>query len=101
MRIIYWQAEEMSMPNDTAVQHSFLIDKDNNITMSGVKDIVSLTDSEAIISTDKGRLVLKGKELSLATLDKDSGKLTMNSQGVTNIVYSGVKKPFSLKNLFS
>lgn len=85
----------------TVCVHSLNIDSAGNITLSGVTEVISLTDGEAIIDTDKGRLVIKGKGLSLSKLDREQGKMSMSSEFVGSLVYGAGKKPFNLKTLFS
>lgn len=81
-------------------RHTLNIDKDGTITLSGVTEIVSLTDSEAVIMTDRGKTVVRGSKLSLSKLDKEQGRLSMTSEGVSSVTYGGQRRS-GLKSLFS
>lgn len=79
--------------------HTLHVGVDNAITISGVLAIDSITDREAVVSCDCGRVTVKGTSLALNKLDSDKGCCVINSDSISTIGYSSAKK-MSLKSLF-
>ncbi len=79
--------------------HTLHVGVDNAITISGVLSIDSITDREAVVKCDCGRVTVKGASLVLHKLDSDKGCCVINSDSISTIAYSSAKR-MSLKSLF-
>lgn len=79
--------------------HTLHIGVDNAVNISGVLAVDSITDREAIISCDCGRVIIKGGNLVLHQLDSDKGQAILHCDNIGSVTYSAVKK-MNLKSLF-
>lgn len=79
--------------------HTLYVGTDNAITISGVLAIDSITDREAVVKCDCGKVTIRGASLVLHQLDSDRGSCIIHSDSIATISYSSAKK-MSLKSLF-
>ncbi len=86
---------------ENARKHSVRIDSTGTVTLTGISSVSGVSDKEAEFETDAGRLTIKGKGLNVAKLDTAEGTLTLETQGIQSLVYSGkASEKFTLKSLF-
>ncbi len=58
--------------------HSMIAEDRRKISLSGVIDVERFDENIIIMSTSAGRLVIKGKNLSVSGLDTENGELTLS-----------------------
>lgn len=68
-------------------KHTLLMENRESLEISGVKDVPSFNEMEAIIYTDYGDIVLKGSSLRLDALDLDSGNVKIFGK-ISAVIYS-------------
>lgn len=75
--------------------HSLTLDGRASFRLEGVEDVESFAPTQIILSTNMGRLVVKGKSLNITKLDTTGG--SMQAEGVIDsMVYSPLKKKRSM-----
>ena len=85
------------MEKKTSIQKEHTITLINRaaMTLSGVSEVVSFTDSEIVLKTSCGDLLIRGNGLNIGKLNTDTGEL-MISGTVALIKYSKIKNGGSL-----
>ncbi len=68
-------------------RHNVIMENRKDLRISGVKDIDSLTDNRAILSTVMGELVVKGEDLHVVSLETDNGELIMTGT-INSLTYN-------------
>ena len=58
--------------------HALTLNERNQLTMTGVTEVVSFDDCAVILRTDLGTLVVQGKELQLKNLSLDGGQVAVD-----------------------
>lgn len=58
--------------------HNIIMENRSKITISGVENAESYNESEVVLNTSKGVLIIKGDCLNLSKLNLDSGEITVN-----------------------
>ena len=66
--------------------HKLALDQRNNLTMSGVTEVVSFDENEVIVNTDLGRLTVLGQQLQLKTLSVEGGQIVVEGH-ITSLQY--------------
>lgn len=66
--------QEMALP------HKLTLNQRNNLTMTGVTEVVSFDDSAVILRTGLGTMLVQGKELKLKTLLPEGGQVTVDGK---------------------
>lgn len=79
--------------------HTLHIGVDDAINISGVLAVDSITDKEAVLHCDCGRVVVKGIGLVLHQLDSDKGQTVLHCTSISSVQYTQSKK-LSIKSLF-
>ena len=74
----------------TAMHHMITVDSGRNVNISGVTEVISATATEVSLITEGKRLVIKGSELSMGTLDVKTGELSFTGN-VSLIEYKDIK----------
>jgi sporulation protein YabP len=69
------------------------------LSLSGIKKIINFDDSEFILSSVMGNILVKGKNLELLLLDTDKGEVKIKGK-INNILYSDSKKE-NKENIFT
>jgi len=57
------------------VKHRLVVDKRENVAISGVQDVISFDEEQVVCETDMGVLILKGQGLHVSSLNLDNGTL--------------------------
>lgn len=71
--------------------HNIIMENRSKITISGVENAESYNESEVVLNTSKGVLIIKGDCLNLSKLNLDSGEITVNGH-VAMLEYLEPKK---------
>ncbi|SHI19693.1 sporulation protein YqfC/sporulation protein YabP,TIGR02892 [Sporobacter termitidis DSM 10068] len=59
------------------IPHNVIMEGRKKVSVSGVDDVESFDESEIIMSTSQGVLIVHGKELRIEKLSLDSGDVVM------------------------
>ena len=60
--------------------HNIIMENRTKITVSGVENAESYNETEIILHTSKGVLIIKGESLNLSKLSLDSGEITVGGR---------------------
>ena len=71
---------------DGKLPHKLQLTGREQLTMTGVTEVVSFDDSAVILRTELGTLVVQGRELQLKTLSTDGGQVAVQGN-VASLVY--------------
>lgn len=74
------------MDKQPSLPHKLTLNERNNLTMTGVTEVVSFDDSAVILRTSLGTLLVQGQELKLKTLQPEGGQVVMNGK-ITALTY--------------
>ena len=66
--------------------HKLTLDERQQLTMTGVTEVVSFDDSAVVLRTELGTLLVQGSNLQLKTLNVDGGQVEVTGN-VSAIVY--------------
>ena len=69
-----------------ALPHKLTLNQRNQLTMTGVSEVVSFDDSIVILRTQLGTLHIQGKDLQLKTLSLEGGQVAVDGT-VSALVY--------------
>ncbi len=81
--------------NDTALQHTLLLEGRSKMTLSGIKEVTGFSDSEVVLKTTCGVLLIHGKCLNISRLNTDTGELFISGE-VSVMKYSKDKNKGSI-----
>ena len=73
--------------NAVSVPHTLYIDNRNKLSLTGVTDVGSFSDSAVQISTSLGDLSVSGENLQITRLSLENGELTVEGL-IVSVVYS-------------
>ena len=74
--------------NDTApAKHSLILEDRSTMTLSGVKEVCSFSDTSVSLKTSRGALLVQGKSLNIGRLNTDTGELFITGE-INSIKYS-------------
>lgn len=73
-------AEQLHFP------HKLTLTQRNNLTMTGVTEVVSFDDGTVVLRTELGTLVVQGRDLQLKTLSTEGGQVAVEGN-VAALVY--------------
>ena len=82
-----------------AFAHKLTLNQRNNLTMTGVTEVVSFDENAVVVQTDLGRLLIQGQELKLKTLSPEVGLVEVNGN-VCALIYEEPKRGGILRRLF-
>jgi len=74
-------AEERNM-----MPHKLTLNQRNQLTMTGVTEVVSFDEGAVVLRTDLGTLVVQGSQLQLKTLSTDGGQVAVEGT-VSSLLY--------------
>ena len=66
--------------------HTLQLKERQQLTMSGVTEVVSFDDGAVVLQTSLGTLVIQGRELKLKTLSLEGGQVAVEGT-VTALIY--------------
>ena len=65
---------------ETRLAHRLTLNERRQLTMTGVTEVVSFDDTQVVLQTTLGTLVVQGKELQLKTLSLEGGQVAVDGQ---------------------
>lgn len=74
-------AEERNM-----MPHKLTLNQRNQLTMTGVTEVVSFDEGAVVLRTDLGTLEVQGSQLQLKTLSTDGGQVAVEGT-VSSLLY--------------
>ena len=60
-----------------AFAHKLTLNQRNNLTMTGVTEVVSFDENAVVVHTDLGTLTVQGQHLQLKTLSVEGGQIAV------------------------
>lgn len=69
-------------------------------SISGVKEVISLTVDEVVIDTEMGTIIIKGKDMHLKKLNLDKGEIDLTGN-LDSLTYSHAPKKKSNESVFA
>ena len=66
--------------------HKLTLNERRQLTMTGVTEVVSFDETQVVLQTSLGTLVVQGQELHLKTLSLDGGQVAVDGQ-VAALIY--------------
>ena len=79
--------------------HALTLNERNQLTMTGVTEVVSFDDAAVILRTDLGTLVVQGNDLQLKNLSLDGGQVAIDGR-VSALIYEEPRRSGGLRRLF-
>ena len=76
------------------------LDSENNLTINGVKKVISCTQSQAVIETDTQKLVISGNEIEANKIDLQNGEVCLDGKFNNIKLQNGMEKKSLLKRIF-
>ena len=73
-------AEQLHLP------HKLTLNQRNNLTMTGVTEVVSFDEDSVVLHTELGTLSVPGRQLQLKTLSTDGGQIAVEGT-VSALIY--------------
>ena len=70
-----------------AMPHELLLKGRKNLSVSGVKEVISFDESSVILNTVCGELEIEGDSLRVSALDTARGNVTVDGN-ISSVVYS-------------
>ena len=62
------------------MNHRLTLNERRQLTMTGVTEVVSFDDTQVVLQTTLGTLIVQGQELQLKTLSQDGGQVAVDGQ---------------------
>jgi len=83
-------------------RHSLHIDKRENVTVTGVTDVISFDEESVIGETEMGVIVIRGVNLHVNRINLESGELSVSGEidGVTYENAGGARSKSLIGRLF-
>lgn len=81
--------------NELASGHTLLLEGRSKMTLSGIKEVTGFSDSEVMLKTSCGALLVHGKNLNISRLNTDTGELFISGE-VSVMKYSKDKNKGSI-----
>ena len=70
--------------------HKLTLNERKALTMTGVTEVVSFDDTQVVLRTSMGTLVVQGADLQLKTLSLDGGQVAVDGT-VSSLVYEDAR----------
>lgn len=66
--------------------HKLTLNERNQLTMTGVAEVVSFEETAVVLRTSLGTLIVQGQELKLKTLSPEGGQVAVDGQ-ISAMIY--------------
>ena len=76
-------------------KHSFTLEERNQLSLSGVLEVVSISETTVSLKTSRGALLIQGKKLNIGRLNTDTGEFFITGE-ITLLKYSRDKNDGSI-----
>ncbi len=74
------------MDNSIRLPHKLTLNERNNLSVSGVSEVVSFDDTAVVMRTDLGMLTVHGQQLQLKNLSLEGGMVAVEGN-VAALIY--------------
>lgn len=71
--------------------HKLTLTQRNNLTMTGVTEVVSFDEGAVVLRTELGTLVIQGRDLQLKTLSAEGGQVAVEGN-VASLIYEETRE---------
>lgn len=71
--------------------HNLILEDRRRLSVSGVTEVVSFDECQAVMETDRGLLTVEGSELHMEKLSLDVGELTLEGE-IDALAYARERK---------
>ena len=71
--------------------HEVHINNREEISLSGVREVLSFDEEYLVLDTDQGEVTIEGGSMRMETFDTDSGKVALRGR-IDSLVYSTEKE---------
>lgn len=71
---------------ETHLPHGLRLNERRELTMTGVTEVVSFSDTAVVLRTELGALTVQGQQLQLKTLSQEGGQVAVEGT-VSALVY--------------
>ncbi len=71
---------------ETQMRHKLTLTDRRQLTMTGVTEVLSFDETQVVLQTSLGTLIVQGQELKLKTLSPEGGQVTVDGQ-VAALIY--------------
>lgn len=83
------------MTDPMILPHRLTLNERNQLTMTGVTEVISFDDTAVVLRTELGTLSVHGQQLQLKTLSVDGGQIAVEGS-VTALIYEEPRHKGSL-----
>ena len=80
------RATNPQQPNSLELPHRLVVENRSRLSLTGVTEVESFDENTAVLCTNRGTLVIHGKQLHLGMLSLDGGQITVDGT-VDSLVY--------------
>lgn len=87
------------MTDNPHLPHKLCLDERKNLSMTGVTEVISFDENNAILQTSLGILSVHGSDLKLKTLSLDGGQVMIHGS-ITAMIYEQNKERSLGRRLF-
>lgn len=70
----------------SGINHSIVMERRENISITGVNDVISFDEETIIVDTEMGVLILRGNGLHVSKLNLENGLLEVDGE-IFNLTY--------------
>ena len=82
-------------------KHSLHLTGRNNLNLTGISGVDSMSDTHVIVNLPENKLTVKGCGLNVNLLDVEEGKLVILGESINGLEYgNGKREKFSFRKLF-
>lgn len=85
--------EQLQLP------HKLTLNERNNLTMTGVTEVVSFDDTAIVLQTGLGRLLVQGQQLQLKNLSLEGGQVAVDGK-ICALTYEEPRSGGAFRRLF-
>lgn len=87
------------MDNSIRLPHKLTLNERNNLSVSGVSEVVSFDDTAVVMRTDLGMLTVHGQQLQLKNLSLEGGMVAVEGN-VAALIYEEPRQERGLLGRF-
>ena len=84
---------------DERMPHRLCLNERQQLTMTGVTEVVSFDDTAVVLQTSLGTLIVQGKELQLKTLSLEGGQVEVEGN-IAALIYEEPRQGGWFSRLF-
>ena len=92
-------ATNPQQPNALELPHRLVVENRSRLSLTGVTEVESFDENTAVLCTNRGTLVIHGKQLHLGMLSLDGGQVAVDGV-VTSLVYEEPRQTGRWRGLF-